>query len=56
MRIGGSEFAVTGHWEGSFEERGLEQWAAQLRRQLRAPQVALGLVFMTPRFFPCAAS
>jgi len=55
MRIGGSEFAVTGHWSGGFEERGLEQWAGQMRRQLRAPQVTLGLLFTTPRFFPYAA-
>lgn len=29
----------------------MRQWAEDLRAELRAPQVTLGLVFMTPRFF-----
>lgn len=32
----------------------MRQWAENLRSQLRAPQVSLGLVFMSPRFFPQA--
>ncbi len=48
------EYSVAAHWPGNFEEAGLRQWAEDLRRQLRAPQVSLGLVFMTPRFFPFA--
>jgi small ligand-binding sensory domain FIST len=42
---------VTAHWQQDFDEVGLRQWAEGLRQQLRAPQVSLGLVFMTPRFF-----
>ncbi len=45
-------FAVTAHWDVGFEEARLQSWAEQLRNQLRAPRVSLGLVFMTPRFFP----
>jgi small ligand-binding sensory domain FIST len=50
-----NEFAVAAHWSSGFDERGLEAWATALRRRLRAPRVALGLVFMTPQFFPQAA-
>ncbi len=46
-----TEFSVASHWRGDFEEAGLREWAENLRRQLRAPQVSLGLVFMTPKFF-----
>ena len=49
-----NEYSIAGHWPGGFEEDAIEQWAANLRRQLRAPSVSLGLVFMTPRFFPYA--
>jgi small ligand-binding sensory domain FIST len=45
------EFSVAAHWAGNFDEAGLQQWAENLRRQLPAPHVALGLVFMTPAFF-----
>lgn len=45
---------MAAHWPGGFEEDGLREWAENLRRQLRAPQVSLGLVFMTPQFFPHA--
>jgi small ligand-binding sensory domain FIST len=46
-----NEFSVAAHWSGGFDEAGLQQWAEQLRRELRAPHVALGLVFMSPKFF-----
>jgi small ligand-binding sensory domain FIST len=49
-----SEHSVAAHWQADFDEVGLRQWAEALRDQLRAPQVSLGLVFMTPRFFPYA--
>ncbi len=49
-----SDFAVTAHWQGGFDEAGLQQWIEGLRGQLRAPEVSLGLVFMAPRFFPNA--
>jgi small ligand-binding sensory domain FIST len=49
-----TEYSVAAHWPGSFDEAGLRHWAEDLRGQLRAPEVSLGLVFMTPRFFPHA--
>jgi small ligand-binding sensory domain FIST len=50
----GNEFSIAAHWSGDFDEAGLQKWAEDLRRQLHAPQVSLGLVFMAPRFFPQA--
>jgi small ligand-binding sensory domain FIST len=50
-----TEFAVASHWNGGFEEGPLQNWAGQVRGRLRAPHVSLGLVFLTPRFFPHAA-
>ena len=50
----GNEYSTAAHWAGDFEEAGLQKWAENLRRQLAAPQVSLGLVFMSPRFFPRA--
>jgi small ligand-binding sensory domain FIST len=49
-----NKFSIAAHWPGDFDEAGLQQWAENLRRQLRAPQVDLGLVFMSPKFFPHA--
>ena len=49
-----NEFSTAGHWPGDFDEAGLQRWAEQLRQQLQAPQVSLGLVFIAPRFFPYA--
>jgi small ligand-binding sensory domain FIST len=46
--------SVAAHWAGDFDESGLRDWAEQLRRQLAAPDVTLGLVFLTPKFFPHA--
>lgn len=45
---------MAAHWRGDFDEVGLRQWAENLRKQLHAPQVSLGLVFLTPKFFPHA--
>ena len=45
---------MAAHWREDFDEAGLSEWAENLRAQLRAPQVSLGLVFMTPKFFPHA--
>jgi small ligand-binding sensory domain FIST len=50
-----SEFAVAGHWAAGFDEAGLQSWAENLRGQLPASRVSLGLVFMSPKFFPRAA-
>lgn len=49
-----TDYSVAAHWPGDFEETGLREWAENLRRRLGAPQVSLGLVFMTPKFFPHA--
>jgi small ligand-binding sensory domain FIST len=46
--------SIAAHWPGGFDETGLREWAEQLRRQLPAPQVSLGLVFMSPKFLPHA--
>ena len=45
------QFSVAGHWPGDFDEKELQEWAEDLRRQLQAPEVSLGLVFMSPKFF-----
>ena len=44
-------FSVAAHWSGGFDETGLQTWAENLRRQLPAAHVSLGLVFMAPKFF-----
>jgi small ligand-binding sensory domain FIST len=49
-----SEFSIAAHWQGRFDESGLQEWAEQLRSRLPASQISLGLVFMTPKFFPYA--
>lgn len=49
-----NDFSVAAHWKGGFDEAGLQAWAADLRGRLRAEQVSLGLVFMSPGFFPQA--
>ncbi len=47
----GNEYSAAAHWPGDFDEVGLQKWAESVRHQLLAPQVSLGLVFMSPRFF-----
>jgi small ligand-binding sensory domain FIST len=49
-----AEHAVAAHWPGEFDEGALRAWVEGIRARLHAPKVALGLVFMTPRFFPHA--
>ncbi len=50
-----NETSTAGHyWAEEFDERALQKWTEDLRRQLRAPRVSLGLVFMAPQFFPHA--
>lgn len=48
-------YSVAAHWSEGFDENGLRLWVEQLRSQLSAP-VSLGLVFMSPDFFPHAAA
>jgi len=47
----GNEYSTAAHWPYDFNEMGLQKWAENLRAQLEAPRVSLGLVFMSPRFF-----
>jgi small ligand-binding sensory domain FIST len=49
-----SEFSTSAYWQGDFDEDGLRHWAEKLRAQLNAHPVSLGLVFMSPKFFPHA--
>src|SRR5450432_1204923 len=49
-----SEFSATAYWEGDFDENGLREWAEKLRAQLGTHPISLGLVFMSPKFFPSA--
>ena len=49
-----NEYSIAAHWPGGFDEAGLRQWAEDLRGKLLAPQVSLGLVFMSPKFFSFA--
>jgi len=46
---------VAAHWPGDFDERALQKWTEELRAKLDAPKASLGLVFMSPKFFPQAA-
>lgn len=50
-----NQFGIADHWAGGFDEPGLQAWARTLRGRLAAPRVSLGLVFLTPQFFPHAA-
>ena len=45
---------MAGHWSGEFDEPALQGWVEQLRARLTAPKVSLGLVFVSPQFFPHA--
>jgi small ligand-binding sensory domain FIST len=50
-----TEHSLAVHWRGQFDEPALQAWATKARAQFPAPEVTLGLVFMTPDFFPHAA-
>lgn len=49
-----NDYSVAAYWPGDFDEAGLRRWAESLRAQLGRHPVTLGLVFMSPRFFPHA--
>ena len=49
-----SAYSIAAHWPGGFDEAAMQAWAETLRGQLGAQRVSLGLVFMSPRFFPQA--
>ena len=44
-------YSIAGIWEGNLEEEAIAAWARDLRERLLAPEVTLGLLFMTPHFF-----
>ena len=48
------EYSIAAHWPRGFDEAGLREWAAGLRARFPAPSVSLGLVFLSPDFFPHA--
>jgi small ligand-binding sensory domain FIST len=50
-----TEFSIAARWSDGFDETGLRNWVEGLRSQLSAP-ITLGLVFMSPDFFPHAAA
>src|SRR6185369_3086642 len=54
ISIVSNPFSIAAHWQGGFDEDGLRKWAEDLRAQLPAHEVSLGLVFMAPDFFPQA--
>jgi small ligand-binding sensory domain FIST len=49
-----SEFSAAAYWSDGFDDDGLRAWAERLRAQLGDRPVSLGLVFMSPKFFPHA--
>lgn len=49
-----NEFSIAAYWSDGLDEAGLADWARRLRARLRAPEVSLGLVFLSPKFFPHA--
>jgi small ligand-binding sensory domain FIST len=49
-----SKYAVVSHWGGKFNDTEIQKWASDLYHTLEGGHVSLGLVFMTPRFFPHA--
>lgn len=49
------EHSIAAYWSDGMNEDGLADWARRLRARLPAKEVSLGLVFMSPKFFPDAA-
>ncbi len=43
--------SVSDFWDGGFNAKELEGWAANLRKRLLAEEVSIGVVFMTPDYF-----
>jgi small ligand-binding sensory domain FIST len=48
------EYSISAYWSDGMNEDGLADWARRLRSRLPAKEVSLGLVFMSPKFFPHA--
>lgn len=49
------ENSIAAYWSDGLDEIGLADWARRLRARLPAKEVTLGLVFMSPKFFPYAS-
>jgi small ligand-binding sensory domain FIST len=49
-----AETSIAAYWSDGMNEAGLADWARRLRARLPAKTVSLGLVFMSPKFFPHA--
>ncbi|MEI7533943.1 MAG: FIST N-terminal domain-containing protein [Verrucomicrobiae bacterium] len=49
------EHSIAAYWSDGMDEAGLADWARRLRARLPAKEISLGLVFMSPKFFPHAA-
>jgi small ligand-binding sensory domain FIST len=49
-----NEYSIAAYWSDGMDEEGLADWARRLRARLPASEVSLGLVFMSPKFFPHA--
>lgn len=48
------ETSIAAYWSDGMNEAGLADWARRLRARLPAKTISLGLVFMSPKFFPHA--
>ena len=48
------ETSIAAYWPDGMNEDGLADWARRLRARLPAKAVSLGLVFLSPKFFPHA--
>jgi small ligand-binding sensory domain FIST len=48
------EYSIAAYWSDGMDEDGLADWARRLRARLPALEVSLGMVFMSPKFFPHA--
>jgi len=48
------ETSIAAYWSDGMNEAGLADWARRLRARLPAKTVSLGLVFLSPKFFPDA--
>jgi small ligand-binding sensory domain FIST len=48
------EYSISAYWSDGMNEDGLADWARRLRARLPAREVSLGLVFLSPKFFPHA--
>ncbi len=48
------ETSIAAYWSDGMNVAGLADWARRLRARLPAKSVSLGLVFMSPKFFPHA--